>query len=888
MLVGEGVADRLPAGTARTMPLVPGWSLPSLDVPWSNLGGGDLAYVLYTSGSSGTPKGVAVAHRSVARLVRGTNYAAFGPDETFLLMAPVSFDASTLELWGPLLNGGRLAILPPGEVSLDGLERAVRDFGVTTLWLTAGLFHLVVDERLSALAPLRQLLAGGDVLSPPHVARVRRELPELRLIDGYGPTENTTFTTCGLVGAMDGRWSRGEGISIGRPIANTRVLVLGPDSEPVPVGVPGELYAGGDGLALGYLGRPELTAAAFVPAPFGAPGERLYRTGDLVRRLPDGRLDFLGRADDQVKVRGFRIEPGEIEAALARQPGVREAVVLARSVRSDGSVRSDRSLVAYVVGEDLDAAALREALGCRLPAYMVPAAFVLLDALPLSPNGKVDRAALLERAAERGGETDLTAPRGAAEEILAAVWRQVLGLERVGVHDSFFRLGGDSILSIQIVARARQAGLVVTPRQIFEEETIAALAAVATPLAAAGAEPEEVSGEAPLTPVQRYFLAPRPADPHHFNQSVLLLLREGMAPAPLGRALAALAAHHDALRLRFEPGEDGWRAWIAPREERPPLAVLDLSALPAERRSAALEAAAASLQGGFDLARGPLFRAALFRMGGEPERLLLVAHHLVIDGVSWRVLLDDLETAYGNEPLPPRSTSWKRWAERLAAHAGSAEVREELPYWLAASAAPAPLPWDGQGEEDAGLGFVSAALGREATRALLGEATAAYNTQVNDLLLAALVRTFARWTGAARLRFDLEGHGREEIAPDLDLSRTVGWFTTIFPVTLHGRSECRGCRAGRPDPRRQGDAARRPPARPGLRAPAAISTASRSWRRRRTPRWPSTTSASSTPRSAARGAGSWRRNRPGRTTARASGPATRSRSTPWCSAASCG
>ncbi|HEY4572345.1 MAG TPA: condensation domain-containing protein, partial [Thermoanaerobaculia bacterium] len=406
---------------------------------------------------------------------------------------------------------------------------------------------------------------------------------------------------------------------------------------------------------------------------------------------------------------------------------------------------------------------------------MVPATFVTLEALPLTPTGKVDRATLLRRAMEGGEEADLTPPRNAAEEVLAAVWRQVLRRERIGVHDSFFRLGGDSILSIQVVARARQAGLVVTPRQVFEEQTIAALAAVATPLAAAAAETGEASGEVPLTPVQRYFLAPRPADPHHFNQSLLLRLAEPLAPAPLGRALAALAAHHDALRLRLE---DGRRAWIAPREEGDPLTLLDLSALPGDRRTGALEAAAAALQAGFDLARGPLFRAAPFLLGGD-ERLFLVAHHLVVDGVSWRILLDDLKTAYQGLPLPARTTSWKRWAERLAEYAGSAEVRSELPYWLADAAA--PLPQDGG---EAGLGFATAALGREATRALLGEAPAAYATQVNDLLLAALVQTFARWTGEPRLRFDLEGHGREEIAPDLDLSRTVGWFTTIFPMTL--------------------------------------------------------------------------------------------------------
>jgi amino acid adenylation domain-containing protein/non-ribosomal peptide synthase protein (TIGR01720 family) len=798
VLVQPELEARLPAGAARTLPLVPSvfdgapWSDPTAT---HTATAADLAYVVYTSGSTGVPKGVAVTHRSVVRLVRDTDYADFGPDQVFLMMAPVSFDASTFELWGPLLNGGCLAILPPGEVTLDGLERAIHDAGVTTLWLTAGLFHLVVDERLVALAPLRQLLAGGDVLSPPHVARLRRELPGLRLVNGYGPTENTTFTTYHRVERVEG-----ANVPIGRPIANTRVLVLGRDLEPAPIGVPGELYAGGAGLAVGYLGRSALTAAAFVPALFGErPGERLYRTGDLARRLPDGSLDFLGRADRQVKVRGFRIELGEIEAALADHPAVREAAVVV--LRDDGR---ERRLVAWGIPREAmapapPAEAVLADLAARLPAYMVPVDLIWLDALPLSPTGKVDRDALaaMAMAVERGEAVDLTPPRGAVEETLAAIWRQVLGCERVGVHDNFFRLGGDSILSIQVVARARQAGLVVTPRQIFEEQTVAALAAVATPLAAAESEQGVVEGDVPLTPVQLYFFSARPAEPHHFNQSLLLLVPSPLAPSPLARAVAALVAHHDALRLRFVEAEGIWRAWNAPREESAPLSTLDLAALPPARRAGELEAAATALQAGFDLARGPLFRAARFVLGGgEPERLLLVAHHLVVDGVSWRILLDDLETSYGQAAagsivaLPAKSTSWKRWAERLAGHARSAEVLGELPYWLSVSTAAAgvaPLPRDAGPGED-GTGSVATALGREATRALLGEAAAAYRTQVNDLLLAALAQTFARWTapitGETRLRFDLEGHGREEIEPGLDLSRTVGWFTTIFPVTL--------------------------------------------------------------------------------------------------------
>ncbi len=815
VLAQPGIAGRLPVDPARILPLEPRPAAPRGARPRERPGAGDLAYVIYTSGSTGTPKGVAVPHRAVVRLVRGTGYASFGPDEVFLMMAPASFDASTFEVWGPLLNGGALAIPPPGEVSLDALERAIRGFGVTTLWLTAGLFHLVVDERPAALAPLRQLLAGGDVLSPAHVARLRRELPGLVLINGYGPTENTTFTATHRVTNEDLRGA----IPIGRPIANGRALLLDGEGEPAPIGVPAELYAGGAGLAHGYLGRPELTAAAFVPDPVGEPGERLYRTGDLARRLADGRLEFLGRADAQVKVRGFRIEPGEIEALLAAHPAVAAAAVVARTA---GEGR-ERRLAAFAVpraagtagslgSNGPDTAEVLAWLAERLPAYMVPAELAWLPELPLSPTGKVDRRALAAidlPGAEEPAEPEL--PRTAAEAALLAVWRQVLGRERIGVEDDFFQLGGDSILSIQVVARARQAGWVITPRQIFEEQTVAAVAALATPLAAAAAEQGPIEGDVPLTPVQRWFLGSEtaaPADPHHFNQSLLLAPRGPLAPAPLARSLAALVGHHDALRLRLLSADGGFRAWNAPAEPRPPLALIDLAALPSERRAAALSAAAAALQAGFDLARGPLFRAAHFALGvgdmgamgeeGPAERLFLVAHHLVVDGVSWRILLEDLETAYGQAAagrpiaLPPKTTSWKSWAERLARSAAEPEVRAELPYWLAvaeSAAAVPPLPRDGAEGAAAGgeRGAASVSLDRETTRALLEDAPAAYRTQVNDLLLAALALAFARWTRQDRLVLDLEGHGREEIAPEIDLSRTVGWFTAIFPVALPAR-----------------------------------------------------------------------------------------------------
>ncbi|MGH9363210.1 MAG: non-ribosomal peptide synthetase, partial [Thermoanaerobaculia bacterium] len=431
---------------------------------------------------------MAVSHRNVVRLVRETDFARFGPDEVFLQFAPISFDAATLEIWGPLLNGGRLVVFPPGLASLEELGEAIAREGVTTLWLTAALFHQMVEGHLERLRPLRQLLAGGDVLSAVHVRRALAGLPGVTLINGYGPTEGTTFTCCHTVRAAP---AEGASVPIGRPIANTRAYVLDEALRPAPVGIVGQLYAAGDGLASGYFGRPELTAERFVPDPVsGEPGARLYRTGDLARWLPGGELEFLGRLDHQVKLRGFRIELGEIEAALTAHPAVREAAVLAREDEP-----GDKRLVAYVVpvgvpvGEELassraeassaptlDISELRSFLAERLPDYMVPAAFVELPALPLTPNGKLDRKALpapatapVERAA---------GPLTPAEELVTGIWADVLRLSAVGPDDDFFALGGHSLLATQVASRVREVfGLELPLRKLFELPTVAALAA---------------------------------------------------------------------------------------------------------------------------------------------------------------------------------------------------------------------------------------------------------------------------------------------------------------------------------------------------------------------------------------------------------------------------
>jgi len=412
-----------------------------------------LAYVMYTSGSTGRPKGVMVPHRAVVRLVKNTNFLEFRENDVFLQFSPVSFDASTLEIWGPLLNGGCVAVASPSTHSLEEIGAEIRKHGVTTTWLTAGLFHLMVEQRLDDLKPLRQLLAGGDTLSVPHVKQALKGLPHCRLVNGYGPTEDTTFTCCHTITEND---AQGTSIPIGRPIANTQVYLLDANYEPVAVGEEGELYAGGDGVARGYLNQPELTAERFVRNPFSDdPNAQLYKTGDLARYRADGVVEFLGRIDNQVKISGYRIELGEIEAALIGHPDVKNAAVIARQ---DGP--GQKKLLAYVVPQNgtYSAAELRAYLEQKLPPYMLPSALMSLDVLPLSPNGKLDRGALPSPVPEQ-----TTLPHNASgtktelEQKIAAVWGKVLGLQEVGLEVNFFDIGGDSLSLLEVHAELQKA-----------------------------------------------------------------------------------------------------------------------------------------------------------------------------------------------------------------------------------------------------------------------------------------------------------------------------------------------------------------------------------------------------------------------------------------------
>ena len=698
--VPQGVAVASVDGDARRIADQPA------ENPAAGVGARGLAYVMYTSGSTGTPKGVGVEHRGVVRLVRGADYADFGPDQVVLQAAPVSFDASTLELWAPLLNGGRVVLIPGETPSLEELGRAVMEHGVTTLWLTAGLFQVMVEQRLDDLRGVRQLLAGGDVLPVEAVRRVRERFPAMRIINGYGPTENTTFTCCHTVPAG---WSGGP-VPIGRPVSGTRVYVLDAALRPVPAGVPGELYAGGHGVARGYLGRPGMTAERFVPDPFGAePGARLYRTGDRARWRADGTVEFLGRVDAQVKIRGFRIEPGEIEAALRRHPSVAECAVVVRQDGARDDVPGEKRLVAYVVG-DADADALRGHLRASLPDYMVPAAFVALDALPLNANGKVDRRAL--PAPDFSAADAFVAPRTPVEEVLAGIWAQVLGRDRVGAADNFFAIGGHSLLATRVVSRVREVfGVEVPLRAVFECPTVARLAERVEALRRAGIPPLP-----PVVPVRRtdapplsfaqerlWFLDRLQPGSASYNVPAALRLRGALDVRALERSLSAIVQRHETLRTVFAQGPAG-PVQVIDRFGVFALPLSDLSALEdAEREAEVRRRAAADAARPFDLSAGPLIRASLLRLANDDHVLLLCLHHVVSDGWSLGVLFRELSILYethreGREsPLPGLPVQYADYAVWQREQLQGEVLDRQLAYWrdrLAGAPALLELPTD--------------------------------------------------------------------------------------------------------------------------------------------------------------------------------------------------
>jgi len=749
----------------------------------------DAACVVYTSGSTGQPRGVVLEHR---QLVAATQARAevYGEPGVVMSLAPFTFDASLAGLLWSLFGGGTLRY-PDAEEHEDPrrlAERVARS-QVTHLISVPSLYGQILEAApVGGLTCLRAVSVGGEPCSPELTRAHHEALPSVALFNEYGPTEATIWSTVHRV-----RVDEGDRVPIGRAVPGARVYLLDAHRRLVPQGAPGELYVGGTGVARGYLGQPGLTAERFVADPFDRrPGPRMYRTGDVARWRADGTLEFIGRVDQQVKVRGFRIEPGEVEAALLAHPAVKEAVVLARE---DG--RGPKRLVSYVVlamegpGEKPDARVLKEWVRSRLPPYMVPVAFVALEALPRTRHGKVDRRALPPP--DTGTEAEPTAPHSEVEAALVALWRQVLGVERVGIHDDFFELGGDSILGLQIATRARAQGIELSPKQLFQNPTVARLAAVAGTRLAVQAEQGPVVGPVALTPIQHWFFELGLEEPHHWNMSLLLEAKSPLDAALLERALAHLLEHHDALRLRFARGEDGWHQAICAPGSHATVARVDLSDLPEEERPVALSRHVEEAQRALRL-EGPLVHAVLLEWGaGHPARLVLAVHHLVMDAVSWRILLEDLAAVYARLAageavvLPPKTTSFQAWARGLESLARSQAMTAERSWWLERpwlEAARLPVDIAEGLNTEVTASTVQVALDTEQTRALLQDVPKAWHTQPQDPLLTALAQALTTWAGGAVALVDVEGHGREEVLPGVDVSRTVGWFTRVFPALL--------------------------------------------------------------------------------------------------------
>ncbi|MBW8873686.1 MAG: non-ribosomal peptide synthase/polyketide synthase [Acidobacteria bacterium] len=658
---------------------------------------GDPAYVIYTSGSTGLPKGVVVPHRAVVRLVRGTDYVQLGPDDRVAQASNSAFDAATFEIWGALLNGARLVgieretLLSPSLLSAE-----LRRESVSVLFLTTALFNQMAREVPAAFVTLRVLLFGGERVDPETVRTVLRDGPPAHLLHVYGPTETTTFATWQRVEAVP----PGETVPIGRPLANGTLYVLAAGLTQQPVGVPGELYLGGDGLAHGCHDRPELTAERFVPDPFGPhPGGRLYRTGDLVRQRSDGPVEFLGRLDGQVKIRGFRIELGEIEAALLELPGVREAVVLAREEAGD------RRLVAYMAGE-VTAETLRAGLRERLPDYMVPAAFVTLETLPLTPNGKVDRKAL-PAPEQPGSEEGYPALRTPVEEILAGIWAELLGLERVGADDHFFELGGHSLLATRVTSRLRDAfGVEIPLHDIFEAPRLADLAARVEAARRSGALapappllPVAHDGDLPLSFAQErlWFIDQLEPGSPLYNVAAALRVEGPLDSGALALTLGEIVRRHEALRTVFASRAGAPVQVIQPAE--PFLfPIMDLSALPESAREAlALASLRDEADRPFDLTRGPLLRGVLLRLAEEDHAVALTLHHIASDGWSMGVLVREVAVLYPAfaarrpSPLPELPMQYADFSVWQRSWLRGEVLEQEIDWWRRQLAGLPPL-----------------------------------------------------------------------------------------------------------------------------------------------------------------------------------------------------
>ncbi|NOU89219.1 amino acid adenylation domain-containing protein [Paenibacillus sp. LMG 31460] len=747
----------------------------------------DMAYIIYTSGTTGQPKGVMIEHRNVVRLMLNDRMKFdFTERDVWTVFHSFCFDFSVWEMYGALLYGGTCVVVPK-SVAQNPKEFAqlLRQEGVTVLNQTPTAFYALIHEVLGRQdndLQVRYVIFGGEALNPIMLKPWKAKYPQTQLINMYGITETTVHVTFKEITEQDMEISLSN---IGRPIPTLTSYIFDSEQRLVPIGVTGELYVGGEGVARGYLNRDELTAERFIANPY-KPEERLYRSGDLARLLRSGEMEYLGRIDHQVKIRGHRIELGEIETQLLRHEAIREAVVMALD-----DEQGQKFLCAYLLlDQDLTVTELRAHASEDLPAYMIPSHFVRLPHMPMTSNGKVDRKALPKPEGGLKTGAEYIAPRNELEEKLVHIWQEVLGSDRIGIRDNFFDLGGDSIKGIQVASRLFNHGLQLEMKDLFRYPSIEELSSLVA-LVKRQISQETVTGEVGLTPIQQWFFDQCFANQHHWNQSVMLHKSDGFDSLALEKALRDLVQHHDALRMVYDE-QDGRIVQLGRGLEGEMYGFERFDFTDHSDTEVRIASAANHIQQSFDLSQGPLLKAALFQTA-EGDHLLLAAHHLIVDGISWRILFEDLATSYAqalageDTAFQEKTDSFQYWSQRLMAYAESKELLQEIDYWKQLENKSIGSLYKDFAIETCTLGESATAeitLTREQTEHLLKHVHQAYHTEMNDILLTAVGLAVQEWGQTDRIAVQLEGHGREEMMEDVNISRTVGWFTSMYPVVL--------------------------------------------------------------------------------------------------------
>ncbi len=744
----------------------------------------DLAYIIYTSGSTGKPKGVMIHHEGFAHYIMwALEYYQCRQGCGAPVHSSIAFDLTITTIFAPLCCG-KTVFMVPDELGVEGLLQVLeerQDYSIIKITPA----HLKLLQEVFSIEVLKKLQAtviiGGEALYESDLNFWRKHSPQMRFINEYGATETTVACT---IYELSEDIPRTISIPVGKAIANSQMLVLDEYLQPQPIGVIGEIYLGGVQLARGYLKLPQLTEERFIKNPFPEiDSDKIYKTGDLGRILADGNVEFMGRIDNQVKIKGYRIELGEIEKCLEDYATIKQAVVIVQE-----NEQKEKQLIAYIIAKnaEFDLNMIQETLRTQLPEYMLPSSYVLLDSIPLTINGKVDTKALSSITQISKPEVRFVLPTTENEKLLSEIWRKMLNLEQVGIHDNFFALGGDSIISLQIIVEARKRGLSLKPKQLFQYQTIAELGKVIGQKIFTDAEQDTLTGYFNLLPIQHWFIEHDLANINHWNQAFNLHTSKRVDPAILERSLEIMIQHHDALRLQFCKKSNGW-------QQAYPSKVIKKSILVSlEENSNNYQNAQLACQASLDVNQGILVHALILR-NKKHDSILLAIHHLVVDGVSWRIILEDLNTIYHslieNTPiqLPAKTTSLRYWVHKIHEKIASGSFDHDINYWksqLENKSFMVPIDYENGNNTEETAKSVNIRLSKQDTSNILHHANKAYQTQINDLLLAALVKTLGQWSGLKHLVIDLEGHGREDLFEDVDLSRTVGWFTSTFPLAL--------------------------------------------------------------------------------------------------------